>query len=146
MPVLGAWGRALSCRWSSIARKQYLRYHRHVGAATIGRVVGECRREAGLTQGELAARIGTTQAAISKVETGRTMPTLALLERVAVATGRPIVITLGAEVRRPSRGELRERVRRVLGDYEFDPWERDPTPAEAESLLVDGLTRERFSR
>ncbi|HET7235688.1 MAG TPA: helix-turn-helix transcriptional regulator [Actinomycetota bacterium] len=117
-----------------------------MGAATIGRVVGERRREAGLTQRELAERIGTTQAAISKVETGRTMPTLALLERIALATGRPIVLTLGAEVRRPSRAELRDRVRRVLGAYEFDPWERDPTPAEAESLLVDGLTRERFAR
>ena len=117
-----------------------------MGAATIGRVVGERRREAGFTQGELADRIGTTQAAISKIETGRTMPTLALLERVAVATGRPIVVTLGSLVPRPSRRELRERVRRVLGDYEFDPWERDPSPAEVESLLVDGLTRERFSR
>jgi transcriptional regulator with XRE-family HTH domain len=114
--------------------------------ATIGRVVGERRREAGLTQRELAERIGTTQAAISKIETGRTMPTLALLERVALATGRPIVVSLGSQVPRPSRRELRERVRRVLGEYEFDPWERDPTPAEAESLLADGLTRERFSR
>src|SRR3972149_3784152 len=117
-----------------------------MGAATIGRVVGERRREAGFTQGELADRIGTTQAAISKIETGRTMPTLALLERVAVATGRPIVVTLGSLAPSPSRRELRERVRRVLGDYEFDPWERDPSPAEVESLLVDGLTRERFSR
>jgi len=117
-----------------------------VNAVTIGRVVGQRRRQAGLTQGQLANRIGTTQAAISKIETGRTLPTLTLLDRIATATGRPITVTLGVEATRPSRSELRERVRRVLGDYEFDPWERDPTPAEIESLLTDGLTRERFSR
>ena len=117
-----------------------------MNATSVGLLVGACRREAGLTQRELAARMGTTQAAISKIETGRTLPTITLLERVAAATGRSIVLTLGAEVRRPSRTELRERARQVLGDDEFDPWERDPTPAEAESLLADGLTRERFAR
>jgi hypothetical protein len=42
--------------------------------------------------------------------------------------------------------ERRRRVRGVLGDFEFDPWERDPTPAEQESLIADGLTRDRFAR
>jgi len=31
------------------------------------------------------------------------------------------------------------RVRQVLGDYEFDPWDRDPTEAEARSLEDDRL-------
>jgi transcriptional regulator with XRE-family HTH domain len=112
----------------------------------VGRIVVERRRSAGLTQARLADRLGTTQAAISKIETGRTLPGLDLLERLAEATGGPLVLTLGAPRRRPSRRELRERVRKVLGEYEFDPWERDPTPAEAESLLADGLTRDRFAR
>jgi hypothetical protein len=34
----------------------------------------------------------------------------------------------------------------VLGDYEFDPWAREPSPAEARSLEADGLGRERFAR
>ena len=101
----------------------------------------EIRRSAGLTQTELAAKAGTTQAAISKIETGRVLPGLELLERIARAVGRPVTITLGAPERRPSRSELQARVRAVLGDYEFDPWERDPTRAEAESLRADGLTR-----
>ena len=112
----------------------------------IGRVVVERRRGAGLTQVGLAERLGTTQAAISKIETGRTLPGLDLLARLAEATGGPLTLTLGGPRRRPSRRELRERVRTVLGEYEFDPWERDPTPAEAESLLADGLTRDRFAR
>jgi transcriptional regulator with XRE-family HTH domain len=117
-----------------------------MNASAVGRLVTDRRRQLGLTQAELAERIGTTQAAISKIETGRTLPGLELLERVAEATGIPISLTLGAPTRIPSRRELRERVRRVMGDYEFDPWERDPTAAEAESLLADGLTRERFAR
>lgn len=110
-------------------------------STTVGAIVRDSRRAASLTQAELAERIGTTQAAISKLEAGRTLPGLELLDRVARATGRPITITLGAPQRRPSRGELRDRVRRVLGDYEFDPWDRDPAPPEIESLLRDGLTR-----
>jgi transcriptional regulator with XRE-family HTH domain len=114
--------------------------------AKIGPLVELLRRDAGLTQAELAARIGTTQAALSKIETGRNLPGLELLDRVARAVGRPVTLTLG-ETRRPvPLEERRRRVRRVLGDYRFDPWERDPSPAESESLIADGLTRERFSR
>jgi transcriptional regulator with XRE-family HTH domain len=115
-------------------------------ATTIGRVVQESRRAAGMTQAELARRIGTTQPAISKIESGRTLPGIDLLERVARATGRPFTLTFGSPHRERVPGALvRDRVRRALGRTEFDPWERGPTPAEQESLLADGLTRERFA-
>jgi transcriptional regulator with XRE-family HTH domain len=114
--------------------------------AQIGGLLERLRREAGLTQTELAERIGTTQSAVSKIESGRTLPGLELLDRVAKATGRPVTLTLGEGRRPASVEERRQRVRRVLGDYRFDPWERDPSVAEQESLLADGLTRERFSR
>ena len=117
-----------------------------MNASEIGDLVARRRRQAGLTQRELAERIGTTQPAISKIEAGRTLPRIDLLERVARATGGPITLTIGQDRARPSRRELRRRVRSALGDFVFDPWERDPTPAEAESLLADGLTRERFAR
>jgi transcriptional regulator with XRE-family HTH domain len=111
----------------------------------IGRVVERLRREAGLTQARLATKIGTTQAALSKIETGRTMPGLELLDRVARAIGRPISLTFGGVSAPASLETRRDLVRRALGDFEFDPWERDPTPAERDSLLADGLARERFS-
>ena len=117
-----------------------------MNATQIGREVERLRRTSGLTQGALAALIGTTQAAISKIETGRTLPSLTILERIANATGIPLVLTLGEREVDVSRSERKRRIRRVLGSYEFDPWERDPSPAEAESLLRDGLTRERFRR
>jgi transcriptional regulator with XRE-family HTH domain len=120
-------------------------YHRCMEPAQIGRVLERLRRGAGLTQAELAARIGTTQAALSKIETGRTMPGLELLDRAARAIGRPLTLTFGEAAAPVSLEARRQLVRRVLGDFEFDPWERDPTPAERDSLLADGLTRDRFS-
>jgi transcriptional regulator with XRE-family HTH domain len=117
-----------------------------MNASAIGALVRERRRRAGLDQRRLGDLVGTTQAAISKIETGRTLPTIETLDRIARATGEPIVLTLGGGADRVSRREMRERVRAVIGDYVFDPWEREPTAAEAESLLADGLTRERFAR
>jgi transcriptional regulator with XRE-family HTH domain len=114
--------------------------------ARIGPVLERLRLEAGLTQAELAGRVGTTQAAISKIETGRTVPGLEVLDRLATALGRPITVTLGETADRPSLEERRRRVRRALGDFEFDPWARNPSAAERDSLLADGLTRERFAR
>jgi transcriptional regulator with XRE-family HTH domain len=115
-----------------------------VNAMKLGRELAARRRDAGLTQAELARRIGTTQAAISKIESGRVLPGLPLIERIARATGRPIQLTLGEPSRPLSPAERRRRLRRALGDVEFNPWERSPSPAEAQSLISDGLTRERF--
>ena len=110
----------------------------------LARELTRRRTKAGLTQVEVARRMGTTQAAISKIESGRTLPTLAVLDRYARATGAPMQLLLGEPTRLPRRSELRRRVREGLGSYEFNPWDRSPTPAEAESLNADGLTRERF--
>jgi transcriptional regulator with XRE-family HTH domain len=88
--------------------------------------------------------MGTSQSAVSNMESGKTLPTLSVLERFAEATGRPLTIVLGAPSRLAGREERRRRVRLVLGDYRFDPWERRPSKVEAQSLEADGLTRERF--
>lgn len=117
-----------------------------MNATTLGLRLARRRRRAGLTQVELAERMGTTQSAVSRLESGRTLPTLDLLERFASATGRPFEVVFGEEPKLPSRAERRRRVRQALGDFVFDPWARDPTPAEAETLEADGLTRERFQR
>jgi transcriptional regulator with XRE-family HTH domain len=114
--------------------------------ARIGPVVERLRMEVGLTQADLARRVGTTQAAISKIETGRTVPGLELLDRLAAAIGRPITLTFGEAPEQLPLPERRRRVRVALGDFEFDPWARDPSAAERDSLVADGLTRDRFSR
>lgn len=52
-----------------------------------------------MTQVGLATRSGLTQAAISRLERGRSMPTLPLLERIAEAFGAALQLTV-----RPGRG------------------------------------------
>lgn len=47
----------------------------------------EARTRAALTQAEVAARMGTTQAVIARLESGRTKPSTRTLERFARATG-----------------------------------------------------------
>ena len=116
-----------------------------MNTVALGMKIASARKAAGLTQAELAERVGTKQASISKIETGRVVPTLPVLDRIARAVGSPIVITLGQE-RTADVAERRRRVRQVLGDYEFNPWDRDPTDAEARSLEDDGLTRDSFRR
>ncbi len=52
------------------------------------------RIEKGLSQGELAKRVGTKQSAISRLESGRYNPTLKVLKKVAHVLGAEIKITL----------------------------------------------------
>lgn len=54
------------------------------------------RSRAGLTQEELAERMGTTQSVIARLESGRTRPSTRTLERYAKATGSKLRITLEA--------------------------------------------------
>jgi transcriptional regulator with XRE-family HTH domain len=53
------------------------------------------RANAGLTQAQLAERMGTTQSAIARLEGGGTKPTLQTLENLAVAAGLDLVIAIG---------------------------------------------------
>lgn len=59
---------------------------------------------AGMTQAQLAARIGTTQSAIARLESGTTKPTVETLSRLADA------LNLGFEIT-PKRGRLVKPVR-----------------------------------
>ena len=56
------------------------------------------RVRAGLTQSELAERMGTTQSAVARLESGRQLPSMRTLARYAKATGsRPVVKLEAAE-------------------------------------------------
>jgi len=66
------------------------------------RAVVRARKEAGLTQAELAARAGTAQAVISRIERGTMSPTLDTLTRIAKGLGmRPVVAFEPLDARRP---------------------------------------------
>jgi len=60
--------------------------------ALAGAVI-DARVTAGLTQGQLAQRMDTTQSVIARLESGRTRPSTHTLERLAAATGTRLRIT-----------------------------------------------------
>ena len=60
--------------------------------AWAGAVI-EARSRAGLTQEELARRMGTTQPVVARLESGRTRPSFRTLERLALATGSQLSIS-----------------------------------------------------
>lgn len=58
----------------------------------IARVLIEARTRVGLTQEEIAERMGTTQSAVARLESGRSLPSIKSLYRYARATGtRPVI-------------------------------------------------------
>lgn len=67
--------------------------------AQVARLIRDARKEAGLSQAELAARVGTTQSAISRLEDadyeGHSLSTL---QRIADALDRDLAVVM------PSRG------------------------------------------
>jgi HTH-type transcriptional regulator / antitoxin HipB len=71
------------------ARAEYERARR---AYELGLRIRDQREAAGLTQKELADRIGSTQPAIARLEAGGQEPTVATLRRIASALGAELVI------------------------------------------------------
>lgn len=54
------------------------------------------RRRAGLSQAELAERMGTSQSTIARLESGQTLPSTKTLLRYAQATGSKVKVRLSA--------------------------------------------------
>jgi ribosome-binding protein aMBF1 (putative translation factor) len=48
----------------------------------------KARKLSGLTQGEIAAKMGTTQSVIARLESGKATPSIKTLEKYAHATGK----------------------------------------------------------
>jgi len=63
---------------------------------TISSELIRARARAGLSQAELAQRMGTSQSAIARLESGRTLPSAKTLIRFAEATGSKIELRLTA--------------------------------------------------
>lgn len=63
-------------------------------AFLIGQTVRERRLALGLSQTELATRAGMTQPALSRLEAGGAVPTIPVLERIAVALGAELIVTI----------------------------------------------------
>jgi predicted transcriptional regulator len=61
---------------------------------TLARELIKARIRSGLTQKQLAEKMGTTQSSIARIESGSSLPSLRSLKRYATATGSKMRIYL----------------------------------------------------
>lgn len=81
-----------------------------------GREIATARRRSGLSQAQLAARAGTSQATVSAYESGRKEPSVRTLARLLAAAGSRLAVERRAPpLREPSQADL-ARVERQLLD------------------------------
>jgi HTH-type transcriptional regulator/antitoxin HipB len=86
--------------WASIKRAKAASEERRAGykeakeAFELAERVRHARERVGLTQAELAARIGSTQPAVARLEAGGSTPSFSTLRRVAAALGFELVVEL----------------------------------------------------
>jgi ribosome-binding protein aMBF1 (putative translation factor) len=74
------------------------------GEFTLVNALIEARTRARLSQAEVARRMGTTESAVSRLESGRVKPSTRTLERYANATGHKLRLSLEpVSARRSSR-------------------------------------------
>src|SRR6266853_3408975 len=71
----------------------------------LASAVIDVRNRAGLTQGDLARKMGTTQPVVARLESGRVRPSMRTLERLAEATGSRLLISF-----EPRSAKRRNRV------------------------------------
>lgn len=72
-------------------------YHALETDFAIARELIAARTRAGLSQAEVAERMGTSQSTIARLESGRTLPSLRTLERYANTTGNGAFVRLEAQ-------------------------------------------------
>jgi ribosome-binding protein aMBF1 (putative translation factor) len=90
-----------SAKWSDVraarpeTAKGIAAYADESRIADYRKLVHAVRTAAGLTQAQLADRMGTTQSAIARLESGGAKPTLHTLEKLAVSVGLELFVSIG---------------------------------------------------
>jgi transcriptional regulator with XRE-family HTH domain len=89
-----------------------------------GAIVKRARAAAGLSQAELAERMGTTQSAVARLESPRSNPRVDTLDRAIAATGQRVSVSVepgfGLDeslIASALRIEPRDRLRRFASAY-----------------------------
>jgi Predicted transcriptional regulator with C-terminal CBS domains len=68
-------------------------FRKEAYAYYTGQIIEQARKDANMTQAELAEKIGTNKSYISRVETGRTEPKVSTFYRIAGALGLYVDLT-----------------------------------------------------
>ena len=90
-------------------------YSRARSAYRLAERVRLLREARGMSQGELAQRMGTTQSAIARLEAGGTYPNFQTLERVGGALRAELVVEFRDAAPPALATTVANRVRRVVG-------------------------------
>ena len=95
----------------------------------IGKIIGELRRARGMTQEQLAAKLGITYQAVSKWENGQACPDIALLPLLAQTFGVTVDSLFGLEPEDREPADEWEEECLSEGGVQCDnlPWEDDGT-------------------
>jgi predicted transcriptional regulator len=86
------WDEIKAKRGDSPARRRG--YEKAGRAIRLAYEIRALREHKGLTQRELAERMGTTQSAIARLEAGNISPSLPTLDRLAEALGAEVSVTI----------------------------------------------------
>jgi len=93
---LSSWDDVLAEKLAGMTPEERLVYDEYDAEAEAqirtAELVYEMRTRAGLTQTELARRVGTKQPYVSAIESGGGTPTIATLMKLAKATGNRLVV------------------------------------------------------
>lgn len=91
-------------------------------AITLGTNIGRLRKEAHLTQDDLATFLGVTKASVSKWETGQSYPDVELLPKIAAYFDTTIDALVGYEPQMTKAGIAREcaRLRTAFAELPFE--------------------------
>ena len=68
-----------------------------IDTANLGRRIAEARRDVGLTQRDLADKVGVTAQAVSKWERGSACPDISILDEIACALHVSVSDLLGVK-------------------------------------------------
>ena len=85
--------------WDQVKRERADSPARRRGYERAGRTIRlameihELREKRGLSQRELAERLGTTQSAVARLEAGNVSPSLPTLDKVAEALGVELIVS-----------------------------------------------------
>lgn len=106
--------------------------------STIGRALAHALNASGMSQDDLARAVGVSQPTVSRWVTGENEPSSDMLNKMAGAMGRPIVVTFGAPTEKAAPSTRTERLISAverMADELARLATRLPPPAEAAEIL-----------
>ena len=111
--------------------------HKTTVGALAAQAVLDARRRAGLTQGELARRIGSDQKDVWRLESGRHNTTIETLEKVATALGGLLEISISQPAKRlaPVARTLKRGEESGTGEELLRYWLARPAAERVEASL-----------